>query len=176
MPNHIEIFDQNNIYNNKTYLLSQIIKSYKEICIKTIHKKYNDYNFMWQKSYYDVIIRNKTKFEIIRKYIIENPLKWNIANNTFFANHSNIYLYGRTLFAPTLLPITRFLQIIPIFICTDAPWCVPTIYIPSTFPLLKGLYSKFSRYLFFHQNNTPINNHKYLLQNLYTKVYYYLPS
>ncbi|MCF7795974.1 transposase [Patescibacteria group bacterium] len=86
MPNHIhgiiEIFDQNNIYNNeyknnKIYLLSQIIKSYKEICSKIIHKQYNDYNFMWQKSYYDVIIRNETKFEIIRKYIIENPLKWN---------------------------------------------------------------------------------------------------
>ena len=81
MPNHIhaiiEIFDEKCVKNNKIYLLSQIIKSYKGICIKTIRKQHNDYDFMWQKSYYDVIIRNEKKFESIRKYIIENPSKWN---------------------------------------------------------------------------------------------------
>ena len=56
-------------------LLSQIIKSYKEICVKKIHKQFNDYNFKWQRSYYDTIIQNNFALQNIREYIKNNPLK-----------------------------------------------------------------------------------------------------
>lgn len=92
MPDHIhgiiEIYDHyNNCINNEllsineylinnSKLLPKIISQYKSSVSRCIKKQYNDYNFLWQRSYYDVIIHSETKFEIIRKYIIENPLKW----------------------------------------------------------------------------------------------------
>ncbi|MAG44673.1 transposase [bacterium] len=63
-------------------LLSKIIKSFKEITTKTIRKKYNDYNFQWQRSYYDHIIRNQESLYNHRNYIINNPINWkNDRNN-----------------------------------------------------------------------------------------------
>jgi REP element-mobilizing transposase RayT len=31
---------------------------------------------VWQRNYYDHIIRSQESLEILRKYIIENPLLW----------------------------------------------------------------------------------------------------
>jgi putative transposase len=35
------------------------------------------YNKLWQRSYYDRIIRNEQEYYAIRKYIINNPSNWN---------------------------------------------------------------------------------------------------
>lgn len=60
---------------NNYGLLSKIIKSFKEACIKKIKKEYNDDNFFWMKSFYDHIIRNKKSLNNIRNYINYNFLK-----------------------------------------------------------------------------------------------------
>ncbi len=52
--------------------ISRIIKQYKEWIIKTIRKP------IWQKSYYDHIIRNEKDYYRIWKYIDENELKWSL--------------------------------------------------------------------------------------------------
>ncbi len=49
-------------------------------------KKNNQEYFHWQPNYYEHIIRSEKSLESIRKYIFENPLKWqsdseNPANN-----------------------------------------------------------------------------------------------
>jgi REP element-mobilizing transposase RayT len=62
-------------------LLSKIVKSFKEITLKTIRKKYNDYEFAWQRSFYDHIIRNEKSLLKIRKYIYYNPHKWTLDRN-----------------------------------------------------------------------------------------------
>jgi REP element-mobilizing transposase RayT len=62
-------------------LLSKIIKSFKEISLKTIRKNYNDYEFGWQRSFYDHIIRNEKSLLKIRKYIYYNPAKWELDRN-----------------------------------------------------------------------------------------------
>ena len=68
--------------NHKNYgLLSKIVKSFKEISLKTIRKNYNDYEFSWQRSFYDHIIRNKKSLENIRRYIYYNPVKWELDRN-----------------------------------------------------------------------------------------------
>ena len=36
------------------------------------------YDFKWQKSFYERIIRNETELFNIRKYIKQNPLKWGV--------------------------------------------------------------------------------------------------
>lgn len=62
---------------NKNYgLISKVIRSFKEAVVKTIRKKYNDYNFGWQRSFYDRIIRDGDELNRIRQYIKENPVNW----------------------------------------------------------------------------------------------------
>lgn len=50
--------------------LSRIIKQFKGSITKSIGFT------IWQKSYYDRIIRNENEYFNIRKYIKENALKW----------------------------------------------------------------------------------------------------
>lgn len=69
----------NNNPNHKTNL-SNIIKWFKIWCTKEIKNNYNDNVFWWQKSFYDVIIRNEEQLNTIRQYIIDNPKKWEFEN------------------------------------------------------------------------------------------------
>ncbi len=62
-------------------LLSKIVKSFKEITLKIMRKNYNNYEFSWQRSYYDHIIRNEKSLLKIRKYIYYNPVKWELDRN-----------------------------------------------------------------------------------------------
>lgn len=70
MPNHIHMIL---IIDKETDLtLPRIIKQYKEWITKTIKMP------IWQKSYYDHIIRNEKDYYRIWKYIDENELKWSL--------------------------------------------------------------------------------------------------
>ena len=88
MPNHIHgiiIIDENvgtEQCSVPTHygLLSKIVKSFKEIFIKTIHIQFEDYQFKWQRSFYDRIIRNDKELFNIRQYITNNPLQWELDN------------------------------------------------------------------------------------------------
>ena len=84
MPNHmhgIVIIDNNNVGTEqcsvptmKRYgLLSKIIKSFKEMSVKSIKKGFNKRDFVWQRSFYDSVIRTKESLINIRRYIINNP-------------------------------------------------------------------------------------------------------
>lgn len=61
--------------------LGSIIGQIKSICSKQIHalgyKK-----FAWQERYYERIIRNEKELYNIRKYIEENPMRWEYEKNT----------------------------------------------------------------------------------------------
>jgi hypothetical protein len=57
--------------------LSEIIGVFKTTSSKEIHQK-GLINFKWQRSFYDRIIRNEKELYQIRKYIRQNPLKWEI--------------------------------------------------------------------------------------------------
>ena len=46
------------------------VSTFKRFCNKEIGQN------IWQRYYYDHVIRNKCDFEEISKYIYENPLKW----------------------------------------------------------------------------------------------------
>jgi len=70
MPNHIHMIL---IIDKETKLtIPRIIKQYKEWITKQIGEH------IWQKSYYDHIIRNEKDYLRIWKYIDENILKWNL--------------------------------------------------------------------------------------------------
>lgn len=94
MPNHIHgIIIINNVetehcsvptkhcsvdtgYRRDYGLLSKVIKSFKEKIIKHVRKDYHDFEFAWQRSFYDHIIRSEKSLDKIRSYIKDNSRKW----------------------------------------------------------------------------------------------------
>jgi putative transposase len=58
----------------KSGSLSVIIRSYKSAVSKNAHKI--DSGFSWQRSFYDTIICTPAQLSRIRKYIVDNPIKW----------------------------------------------------------------------------------------------------
>ena len=92
MPNHIHgIIIINNMDVGTRHALSlqqqspkhnlgNIIGSFKSAVSKYAHE--NEYkHFKWQRSFYDRIIRNEKELYFIRRYIQQNPLKWELEKN-----------------------------------------------------------------------------------------------
>ena len=85
MPNHLHAI----IVLNKMCLqipltggqkdlpLQEIIRRFKSFTTYQYNKSNNTKGkILWQRGYYDHIIRNEKELQEIRKYIIENPVKW----------------------------------------------------------------------------------------------------
>jgi len=78
MPNHIHfilILDNSKSKSNKS--LTEVIGSFKSITTIELHRM-GLKDFRWQRSYYDRIIRNEKELYLIRKYIEQNPLRWDL--------------------------------------------------------------------------------------------------
>ncbi len=103
MPNHIHgiIFIQNESVETRHWRvstqtqfgklppksISSIINHFKGGTKKWANK--NEYeNFMWQKNFYDHIVRNEEELNRIRQYIIDNPMNWENDRNNF----ENLYI------------------------------------------------------------------------------------
>lgn len=65
--------------------LSNVIRQYKARCSFEIRK--SNPSFAWQPRFYDRIIRNEKELLNIRRYIEQNPLKWEFEKN----NTENIF-------------------------------------------------------------------------------------
>ena len=59
--------------------LSELVGAFKTKSSKEIHKLGYS-TFKWQRSFYDRIIRDEKELYNIRKYIKQNPLRWEIEN------------------------------------------------------------------------------------------------
>lgn len=56
-----------------------IIRSYKAAVTKKVRELMNDSKVnIWQKNYYEHIIRNEESYLKISEYIMSNPMKWNL--------------------------------------------------------------------------------------------------
>ncbi|MCL4547687.1 MAG: transposase [Bacteroidetes bacterium] len=65
--------------NKKNHGLSEIVRGFKSFSSKRINTLLNNENkFHWQRSFYDRIIRNEKELFAIRRYIEQNPLRWEI--------------------------------------------------------------------------------------------------
>ncbi len=76
MPNHIHLILF--VYGNEPKknarqhsLVSKFVSTLKRFC----NKQYGEN--IWQRSYFDHIIRDKTDYQTHIRYIAQNPLKWN---------------------------------------------------------------------------------------------------
>lgn len=57
--------------------LGSFVAGYKSKVTSRIRDYIGDHNFVvWQKNYYDQIIRNEKHLQRVRRYILNNPLKW----------------------------------------------------------------------------------------------------
>ena len=84
---NVSLQDKNKFWPQKNNLAS-IIRWLKWTITKQINCLWKEPYFAWQKNYYDRIIRNQEELGRIRKYILENPMKWEIDKN----NTENIFM------------------------------------------------------------------------------------
>jgi len=66
--------------------LASIIRGFKSAATNRIRA--SDYDFAWQARFYDHVIRDERSLEQVRKYIIDNPLKWELEKD----NPLNLYM------------------------------------------------------------------------------------
>jgi putative transposase len=64
--------------------IGSIVRGYKIGVSKWFRERTQDTN-VWQRNYYDHVIRDDNSFYFIRKYIRDNPVQW----NSDFENHLN---------------------------------------------------------------------------------------
>lgn len=65
---------------NTQHGLSEIIRGFKSFSSRRINQLITKENkFHWQNSFYDRVIRDEVELYLIRKYIIENPLKMELS-------------------------------------------------------------------------------------------------
>jgi putative transposase len=76
MPNHIHGIIQLQSSGGKQ--LSEIIQNFKTSSARRINQLRNAKRIpVWQRNYYEHIIRNEESLELIREYIVNNPISWN---------------------------------------------------------------------------------------------------
>jgi len=84
MPNHIHgivvLNNDNPVKNNsedKLHGLAEVMRGFKTFSARQINQQRNTPgNAVWQRGYYDHIIRGEESLQKIRDYIESNPLKW----------------------------------------------------------------------------------------------------
>ena len=56
--------------------LSQVIGSYKSLTTNKVHNENLHNGKLWQRSFYDRVIRSDEELNRVREYILNNPVKW----------------------------------------------------------------------------------------------------
>ena len=79
MPNHVHLLV---FFSGTSYSLPEIVAWFKTMTTNAYIRSVKAGQFppfeqrLWQRSYYEHIIRNETDWFETRKYISENPMKW----------------------------------------------------------------------------------------------------
>jgi putative transposase len=56
--------------------LGALVQNFKSIVTRRVNRLTRNSGTIWQQGYYEEIIRDERAYDNIRKYIVENPLKW----------------------------------------------------------------------------------------------------
>ena len=69
---------RHSLHDKTKMLLSKVTQQYKASVTCRINSLGTDIRFAWQKSFYDHIVRSEKSLDLIREYIQNNPLKWDL--------------------------------------------------------------------------------------------------
>lgn len=85
MPNHMHgIVEIVSMDGDKPATLGDVVRGYKSAVTKMARLLFDEQGLVvWQRNYYEHIIRNEQAHEKITQYIANNPSQW--ANDTYFA-------------------------------------------------------------------------------------------
>jgi putative transposase len=72
-PHHVSQLPKTVANGTKSGSLSAIIQSFKSASTRIIHASLNTNNPVWQRSFYDHIIRDESELSKIHDYIVNNP-------------------------------------------------------------------------------------------------------
>ena len=75
MPNHVHMIIEISSGGQRRPPLQKIMQSLKSTTTRE-YWKYEKQNKLWQRTYYEHIIRNEKEYLEIYEYIEENPIKW----------------------------------------------------------------------------------------------------
>ena len=67
---------QENKLHSPSQTIGAIIRGFKAATTSKVNKGYLSDMSLWQRNYYEHIIRNKGEFDAYRKYIRDNPANW----------------------------------------------------------------------------------------------------
>ena len=77
MPNHVHGIIVIKSTDQPRHPLSEVVRGFKSFSARQINKiNHTRGNPVWQRNYYEHIIRKETEFMNIRRYIQENPQNW----------------------------------------------------------------------------------------------------
>ena len=84
-----------------TITIGRIVGAYKSLvsakCLGISKQKNRVLGKLWQRNYYEHIIRNDTEFASIVNYIYDNPVLWGKSVQSDFNFNTNINLYAKTI-------------------------------------------------------------------------------
>jgi len=74
-----------NVFRSTSKTIGAIIRGFKSTTTKQINQyRQNPYLPVWQRNYYEHIIRNEDELSHIREYILNNPLQWEYDRENIF--------------------------------------------------------------------------------------------
>jgi len=72
--------------------LPEIIRGFKTFSSRHINDACPPKHFHWQKSYYDRVVRDERELHLIREYIVNNPLSWELDKNDKDINGNKLFV------------------------------------------------------------------------------------
>jgi len=79
MPNHVHLLFSVRDETN----LAEIISTWKRFTARRINRRYGNEKALWQRDYFDRIIRNWDHFMAVARYIRRNPVKAKLPQGNF---------------------------------------------------------------------------------------------
>lgn len=97
MPNHFHAIlvidksvDSSKVYSNldvneaksrRKMILPKVVGRFKMLTAKAINQSREIEGALWQRNYYENVIRSEEDVQRVRKYIINNPIQWEMDEN-----------------------------------------------------------------------------------------------
>lgn len=65
----------------RTGSLAAIVQNFKSVSTRKINQSRGVYTRLWQRNYYERVVRDEDELNVIRQYVLDNPGKWESDEN-----------------------------------------------------------------------------------------------